>query len=156
MELGNNLLIYTTEIFESPLHVFGSPEVSIYCATSAPAADLVVKLICVRPSGEAIFISIGIARSRHLFGTHYAADTSQLWKFSLEPTSCVFSPGDRLRIEIASSAYPLYDRNPGNSTPPRLASSRNWQRSTQIIFHDEQRPSALHLPIVAPGKKAAR
>jgi putative CocE/NonD family hydrolase len=156
MELGNNLLTYTTDAFDAPLHVFGSPEVSLYCATSASSADLVVKLICVHLSGEASFICIGIARSSSLFGEDYSADAPQLWHFSLEPTSCVFAPGDRLRIEIASSAYPLYDRNPGNATPPRLASSWNWRRSTQIVFHDELRPSALHLPVITPRKENAR
>jgi hypothetical protein len=147
-ELGNNVLIYTSAALDRPMHVFGSPEVQLYCATSAPSSDIVVKLICVRPSDEAMFLCIGIARSKHLFAHEYSADTTHLWRFSLEPTSCVFAPGDRIRIEIASSAYPLYDRNPGTDIAPRLADSWNWQRSTQIIFHDPSRASAIHLPVV--------
>ncbi len=150
LELGNNVLVYTTSPLDTPMHVFGSPEVSIYFSTSAPASDLVVKLVCVRPDDEAVFICIGTARSKHLFKDSYRADTPQLWRFPLEPTSCVFRQGDRLRIEIASSAYPLYDRNPGNLTSPHLASPWNWQRSTQTVFHDASHPSALHLPIIEP------
>jgi len=146
LELGNNVLVYTTGPLEEPLHVFGTPRISLYCATSSESADMVVKLVCVRPSGEAMFVCIGIARSRHLFKS-YAADTQQHWEFPLEPTACVFGRGDCLRIEVASSAYPLYDRNPGNSSPPRFASAWNWQRSTQIVYHDALRPSALHLAI---------
>lgn len=156
LELGNNVLVYTTEPLTAPMHVFGSAEISLHCATSAAAADLAVKLVCVRPNGEANFICIGIARSNYLFGKEYAADTPQHWRFLLEPTSAVFNTGDRLRIEIASSAYPLYDRNPGNATPPRLASSWNWQRSTQILFHDKIRPSALHLPLIAQPREQTR
>lgn len=148
MELGNNVLVYTTRPMELPLHVFGSPEVALYCATSAEAADIVVKLICVRPNGDASFVCIGIARSRYLFREHYSADTPQLWRFALEPTSWMFDRGDRLRIEIASSAYPLYDRNGSSNTPASLASSWNWKRSTQMVFHDELRPSALHLSVI--------
>ncbi len=147
LELGNNLLVFTTAPLEAPMHIFGTPIVELHCATSAPSADLVAKLVCVRPSGEAIFLAIGIARSSMLFET-YAADTPQLWRFALAPTSCVFSAGDRLRLELASSAYPLYDRNPSTEGAPRLADSWNWARSTQTIFHDPARPSCLRLHVV--------
>jgi putative CocE/NonD family hydrolase len=147
MELGNNVVMYTTEPLETPLHVFGSVVVEIYFATSADEADLVVKLVCVHENGDAQFVCIGIARSRHLFGASYSAGEEHRWKFALEATSCVFAAGDRLRIEIASSAYPLYDRNPSTGISPRLADSWNWNRSTQTVFHDEDRPSAIYLPL---------
>jgi putative CocE/NonD family hydrolase len=147
LELGNNLLTYTTEPLTEPLHIFGSIKVSIHLTTSAPTADLAVKLIHLRPNNDAHFISIGIARSQHLFGPAYTPDQPHLWQFPLEPTSIVFAPGDRIRIEIASSAYPLYDRNPGTATPPHLADSWTWQRSTQILHHTPTHPSSIHLPI---------
>jgi putative CocE/NonD family hydrolase len=147
MELGNNVLVFTTSALEEPLHVFGSPLVELYCATSATSADLVAKLICLRLNGEAIFVAIGIARSGCLFD-EYAADTPRIWRFTLAPTSYIFAKGDYIRIEIASSAYPLYDRNPSTAVAPRLADSWNWQRSTQTIFHDPARPSCLRLHVV--------
>ena len=142
MELGNNLLVYTGAALEQALHVFGSPRVSVYAATSAGTADLVAKLICLKESGEAQFLCIGILRRRDL-----TPDVPSVWEFTLEPTSVMFFPGDRIRLEIASSAYPLYDRNPGTGVAPREADSWNWTRSTQSVFHDEGHPSALHLPI---------
>ncbi len=154
MELGNNVLVYTSPILIEPMHIFGSPEVQLHCSTSASSADFVVKLICVRPGGEANFVCIGIARSSHLFAHDYASDTPKLWRFRLEPTSCVFSAGDRIRIEIASSAYPLYDRNPGTDVAPRLADSWNWRRSTQIVFHEASRASAVYLPIIEPRQRS--
>ena len=146
MELGNHLLVYTSASLQAPLHVFGAVEVEIYCATSASHTDLVGKLLCVKPNEDAIFIAIGVARSSILFDS-YKADQVQRWCFSLEPTSCVFATGERLRLEIASCAYPLFDRNPGTAIAPRLADSWTWQRSTQSIYHDTDRPSAIHLPI---------
>jgi uncharacterized protein len=147
MELGNNLLVFTTAALAEKLHIFGSPMIELHCTTAATSADLVAKLICLRPTGEAIFLSIGIARSRRLF-EQYAADTPQLWRFALAPTSCIFAAGDAIRIEIASCAYPLYDRNPSTTIAPRLADSWNWKRSTQTIFHDLAHPSCLHLHVV--------
>jgi len=152
LELGNNVLVFTTSALEEPLHVFGSPLVELYCATSAVSADLVAKLICLRPNGEAIFAAIGIARSGYLF-EEYAVDAPQLWEFTLAPTSCIFAKGDCIRIEIASSSYPLYDRNPSTAVAPRLADSWNWQRSTQTIFHDSARPSCLRLHIVSARRQ---
>ena len=146
MELGNNLLVYTSATLEAPLHVFGAVELEVYFATSSAQADLVAKLVCVKPNGDASFIAIGIARSSSLFDS-YGVDEVQRWRFSLEPTSCVFALGERLRIEIASCAYPLFDRIPGTTIAPRLADSWTWQRSTQRIYHDVQRPSAIHIPI---------
>ncbi|HXX18233.1 MAG TPA: CocE/NonD family hydrolase, partial [Candidatus Acidoferrum sp.] len=148
LELGNNLLVYTTEPLASPLRVFGMPRVSLYCATSAAQTDFTAKLVRVRPSGAAELICIGVARSSWLFArSGYAADKVHHWQFDLEPTSCLFAAGDRIRLEIASSAFPLYDRNPGSGVPSCRATSWDWRRSTQIVFHTADRPSALHLPV---------
>jgi putative CocE/NonD family hydrolase len=155
LELGNNLLVYTGAPLDAPMHVFGSPEVELYVSTSTAAADLTAKLVCLQPNGEAMFVCVGIARSSHLFPDGYAADTPHLWRFQLEPTSWVFAAGDRLRIEIASSAYPLYDRNPGTGLAPRLADSWSWRRSTQMVFHDPVRRSAIHLPVIEPDEGGA-
>ena len=148
LELGNNLLVYTTEPLALPLRVFGIPRVSLYVATSASPTDFTAKLVRVRANGTAEFICIGIARSSWLFAkSGYAADKVHHWQFDLEPTSCLFAAGDRIRLEIASSAFPLYDRNPGTAVPSCRASAWDWKRSTQIVFHTSARPSALYLPV---------
>jgi putative CocE/NonD family hydrolase len=148
LELGNNLLIYTTEPLTCPLPILGAPRVVIYCATSSAYTDLTAKLVRVRQSGAAEFICIGIARSTWLFRkTGYAADTIHRWEFDLEPTSCAFAAGDCVRLEIASSAFPLYDRNPGSGVPSCRATSWDWQRSTQVVYHDHDHSSALYLPL---------
>jgi len=153
LELGNNLLIYTTSPLPGPLRIFGTPRVVIYCATSAAHTDLTAKMVRVRPDGAAEFICIGIARSAWLFRqTGYAADTIHRWEFDLEPTSCAFAVGDCVRLEIASSALPLYDRNPGSGVPSCRATSWDWQRSTQLVYHDRDHSSALYLPLCEPEK----
>ncbi len=141
LEQGNNLLVYTSAPLTEPLHVFGHPALTLYAQTSAPHADLTAKLILLKPSGEALFLSIGIVRSTH------SPDTPHLFNLQLDPTSVVFLPGDSIRLEIASSAYPLFDRNPSTAIPPRLASPWNWRRSTQTIHHTPELPSTLHLPL---------
>lgn len=150
LEMGNNLLVYTSAPLTAPVHVFGHPEVDIYCSTSAKCADLTAKLVRVTPQGRAEFICIGIARSSYLFrSSTYTADTIHRWRFTLEPTSCVFLPGESIRLEIAGSAFPLYDRNPSvPGVKPALAEPSNWRRSTQVILHEPGHASLLRLPIV--------
>jgi putative CocE/NonD family hydrolase len=153
LELGNNLLVYTTAPLTAPVHVFGHPEVEIYCSTSASCADLTAKLVRVTSHGRAEFVCIGIARSSYLFhGSGYAPDTVHCWRFALEPTSCVFFAGESIRLEIAGSAFPLYDRNPSVAgVKASVADAWNWRRSTHTVSHEPGRASLLRLPIVPEG-----
>jgi len=147
-EMSNSLLVYSTAPVATALHIFGQPRVTIYASTSATNADLTAKLVRVTTAGRAEFVCLGIARSSWLFrGSEYLADRMQRWHFTLEPTSVVLSPGETLRLEIASSAFPLYDRNPSTDVAPQDADPWNWKRSTQQVAHTAEYPSALHLPI---------
>jgi uncharacterized protein len=148
LELGNNVLVYTSEPLRQAMCVFGFPRVQLYCSSSGAHTDFTAKLVRVRPNSMAEFICIGIARSDRLFAeSNYAADKIHLWHFLLEPSSCRFEPGDRIRLEIASSAFPLYDRNPGTDVPSCRATSWDWKRSTQMVYHDSGCPSVLGLPM---------
>ena len=148
IELGNNLLVYSTEPLTDPLWIFGIPRIVLYAATSSRETDFTAKLVRARPDGAADFICMGIARSSYQFrDASYAADKIHAWDFSLDATSCRFDRGDRIRIEIASSAFPLYDRNPGSGVASGNATSWDWRRSTQIVHHTQESPSALYLPV---------
>jgi len=148
LELGNNLLVYTSDALTKPLWIFGTPRVSLYCSTSSDHTDFVAKLVRVRLDRVAEFICLGIARSSWLFAkSGYRSDTMHHWEFDLEPVSCRFGAGEHIRLEVASSAFPLYDRNPGSNVPSCRATSWDWRRSTQIVYHDRNRPSALYLPV---------
>jgi hypothetical protein len=148
IEMGNNLLIYTSPPVVRETAIFGHPCIALYAATSAPHADFTAKIVRVMPGRRADFLSIGIARSSWLFcDTNYVADAIRLWQFKLEPIAFVLAPGECLRLEIASSAFPLYDRNPSTDTPPQLADNWNWARSTQQVLHTAAHPSAVYLPI---------
>lgn len=148
LELGNNLLVYTTEAAREDIEVFGQPRIRLFAATSAEQADFTAKIVRVKADGRAEFLSIGIARSSWLFRrTEYLAHEVREWEFTLEPIAFALAPGERLRLEIASSAFPLYDRNPSNRTPPQLGDHWTWTRSTQQILHSADHLSALYLPV---------
>jgi uncharacterized protein len=148
MELGNNLLVYTSEPATQETVIFGQPRIVLWAATSAPCADFTAKILRVMDNQRAEFLSIGIARSTWLFrDAAYQADTIERWEFTLEPISFVLAQGECLRLEIASSAFPLYDRNPSSEAPPQLADNWSWTRSTHQVAHTAAYPSALFLPI---------
>jgi putative CocE/NonD family hydrolase len=148
VEMGNNVLVYTGPALAEALHVFGRPRLEVFVATSAECADVTAKLVRVTAAGRAEFVCMGVARSASLFGDAYEADAAQLWEFTLEPTSCVFAAGERVRLEIAGGAFPLYDRNPGVRGVKASAASRwNWARSTHRVFHEAGRASLLRLPV---------
>lgn len=152
LEMGNNLLVYTSAPAVRATEIFGQPRIVLYAATSAAHADFTAKIVRVTQNGRAEFISIGIARSSWLFrDAGYAADQVNAWKFTLEPTSFVLAGGERLRLEIASSAFPLYDRNPSTGVQPQNADNWNWGRSTQQVLHSAAHPSALYLPVNGKG-----
>jgi hypothetical protein len=148
LEMGNNLLVYTSEPMTRTTEIFGQPRVKLFATTTAVHADFTAKIVRVTTSRRAEFLSIGIARSSWLFrDSVYAANAIHAWEFTLEPTAFVLAPGERLRLEIASSAFPLYDRNPSTDIAPQLADNWSWARSTQQVLHTEEYPSALYLPI---------
>jgi putative CocE/NonD family hydrolase len=148
LELGNNLLVYTSPAVARDTEIFGQPRVRLFAATSAQHADFTAKLMRVKPGGRAEFLCIGIARNSWLFReTGYGADDIHEWEFSLEPIAFVLASEERLRLEIASSAFPLYDRNPSTATPPQLADNWTWARSTQRVLHTAMHPSAIFLPL---------
>jgi uncharacterized protein len=148
MELGNNLLVYTTEPAVRDMEVIGRPRVCVHAATSAAHADFTAKLVRVVPPGRAEFLCIGVARSSWLFrDANYAADEVHEWSFPLEPIAFVLRPGECLRLEIAGSAFPLYDRNPGTTVSPQLADEWSWTRCTQQVLHSPEHLSMVILPI---------
>ncbi len=148
LELGNNLLVYTSEPVTRNTEILGQPCVTLYASTSANCADFTAKIVRVAANGRAEFLSIGIARSSWMFAdSTFSPDEIHKWHFTLEPVAFELAVGERLRLEVASSAFPLYDRNPSTNVLPQLADHWNWSRATQQVAHTSVCPSALHLPL---------
>jgi putative CocE/NonD family hydrolase len=147
----NHVLVYTGSALTEKVHVFGIPRVRLHATSRLAQADLFVKLVRVLPDGRSLNVCHGIARGSWLFReTGHEPDAVTLWEFPLEPTDCVFAPGERIRITVSGSAFPLYDRNPGSDVPPHLATSWDWVQNQQQVVHDEVHPSSILLPL-APG-----
>jgi putative CocE/NonD family hydrolase len=111
-----------------------------------------LKLIDVWPDGYAERLSDGMVRARFREGMDHPAliETSRIYKYSIDGwnTCETFKKGHRIRVEISSSAFPKYDRNP--NTGEALGMTANTQPADQKIYHDGEHSSHVVLPIVPP------
>jgi putative CocE/NonD family hydrolase len=151
VERRRDVLVYSSAPLTQPIEVTGPIEVRVWAASSATDTDFTAKLVDVFPDGTARMLSDGILRARYRRGR-----TSPVLLTPGQPeeividtgaTSNLFAAGHRIRVEISSSNFPRFDRNP--NTGGTFGESAELLRAEQTIFHDAQRPSRIVLPIVA-------
>ncbi|MGN6848250.1 MAG: CocE/NonD family hydrolase [Sphingomicrobium sp.] len=163
-----DVLTYTGAPLNKAVHIMGQPQVDLFAATSGTDSDWVVKLIDVYPNdipegasqgakpsmaGYELPIGIEIFRGRYV---HDKAHPSALpsgkvveYKWNLPNVDHVFLPGHRIMVQVQSSLFPLYDRNPQTFVPNIFnAKAGDYRAATQSIYHGGSTPSALLLPIV--------
>lgn len=148
-----DVLVYTSDPLEEALEVTGHIELVLYASSSAPDTDFTGKLIDVAPDGTARTLTDGILRARYRNGFTAPelltpGEPVEL-RIDLLATSNVFLPGHRIRLEISSSNFPRFDRNP--NTGASFATDAELRVARQTIYHDAQRPSHLVLPVVPPS-----
>jgi putative CocE/NonD family hydrolase len=155
-------LTYSTGPLTAPLRVSGVPEVHLYASTSGTDSDWVVKLIDVYPDsyappltmdGYELPISLDIFRGRYRtsFEHPQALQPNEpfLFRFDLPAVNHVFQPGHRIMVQVQSTLYPLYDRNPQTFVQNIFdAQPADYQKATQRIWHTPGAVSFLSLPVV--------
>jgi len=142
---GNNLLVYSARL-EKALRVAGAPRCRLFVRSTAPDTAFVARLSRVTPAGAAIFLSLGAARLRD--GAARPDGSTEL-VVALDDTCCRFEAGDVLRLDVASSAFPMLALHPNTlASPNRVASPAEFRRARQVVYHDAGRPSALELPVL--------
>jgi putative CocE/NonD family hydrolase len=145
-----DVLVYTTAPLKKDVEVTGPITVTLYAASSARDTDFVAKLDDVYPDGTSMLIEYGVQRARYRDSeTHPTLiEPGRTYRYNIHvwPTSNLFKAGHRIRIEISSSNFPMYDRNP--NTGHAFAQDTALQIADQTIFHDDDHPSSVTLPIV--------
>jgi putative CocE/NonD family hydrolase len=139
-EKRRDVLVYSSAPLERDLEVTGPLSVTLWVATSAPATDFTAKLVDVHPDGTARAINDGILRGRFVPGqtTEIAID--------MGATSNVFHAGHRIRLDITSSNFPRFDRNP--NTGEAFGEATQLRRAAQAVYHDTAHASRLMLPVI--------
>lgn len=157
-----DVAVFTSEILTAPVKISGEPIVNLVASTSGTDSDWVVKVIDLYPDevagqpnmgGYQLMISADVLRGRYResFETAkpIAANTPLLYRFALPTANHVFLPGHRLMVQIQSSWFPLYDRNPQTFVPNIFwAKPGDYRKATQKIYHAPGKASFIELPLV--------
>jgi putative CocE/NonD family hydrolase len=152
-------LAFTSEVLTAPVKISGQPVASLTASTSGTDSDWVVKVIDVYPDevagqpamgGYQLMISADIFRGRYRESLEspkaIAADKPLLYKFNLPTANHVFLPGHRIMVQVQSSWFPLYDRNPQTFVQNIFwAKPEDYKKATQRVYHT----SFVELPVVA-------
>lgn len=145
-----DVLIYTSDVLPADMEVTGPISCKLFAASSAPDTDFTAKLVDVRPNGYAQNIAEGVirARFRESLSSPILITPEKVYEYTIDlwATSHVFKAGHRLRLEISSSNFPRYDRNP--NTGHDFGVDVELQPAQQTIFHDNRYPSHLILPVI--------
>jgi len=157
-----DVLSYTSAPLKTSLTISGAPLVNLYASTSGTDADWIVKLIDVYPDevpsqpemgGYQLPIAMDILRGRYRDSLEHPsaipANEVQRYRFALPNANHVFLPGHRVMVQIQSSWFPLYDRNPQTYvTNIFYAKPGDYQKATQRVYHAPGAASTLELPVV--------
>jgi len=154
VETRSDVLVYSSPPLKRPLEVTGPIRVLLYVSTSQPDTDFTAKLVDVFPDGRAINLTDGILRLRYRESLErpVLARPGQVYAIAIDAgvTSNEFGKGHRIRLEVSSSNFPRFDRNPNTGRP--VADEKELRRASQTVFHDRLRASHVVLPVVgAPG-----
>jgi putative CocE/NonD family hydrolase len=157
-----DVLAFTSDVLTAPVKISGQPVANLVAATSGTDSDWVVKLIDVYPDevagqaemgGYQLMVSADIFRGRYRdsFETPraLAPDAPLLYRFALPTANHVFLPGHRMMVQVQSSWFPLYDRNPQSFVPSIFqAKPEDFRRAVQRVYHAPGVESFVELPLV--------
>jgi putative CocE/NonD family hydrolase len=165
-----DVMTYQTEVLKAPVRVSGAPIADIVAKTTGTDGDFVVKVIDVYPSEYATDpkmggyqwpIAMDILRGRYRDDPAnpkpIPAGKVQEYKFRLPTVNHVFQPGHRIMIQVQSSLFPVYDRNPQKYVPNIFyAKKGDYQKATVTIMRGGATPSRVLLPVVQVDQSAMK
>ena len=145
-----DILVYTSDVLESDLEAVGPVYLTLCVTSSALDTDFTAALVDVYPDGRAIGLTDGILRMRYRNGFErpelLEPGAAYEIEIDLVAVANVFKAGHRLQIEISSSNFPRFDRNPNNGGPVASATSADFQKARQQVLHGLNNHSFLTLP----------
>ena len=152
IETRSDVLCYTSDPLPEPLEVTGPITVELYASSSALDTDFTAKLVDVCPCGCVRNLTDGIQRARYRkSGSHESFLTPgevEKYVIDLWATSNLFQTGHQIRVEISSSNFPRFDRNPNHGGVNATATRADCQPAMQCVFHDSEYPTRITLPLV--------
>jgi hypothetical protein len=157
-----DVLVFVSDVLREPLKISGQPIANLVASTSGTDSDWVVKLIDVYPDqvapqtdmgGYQLMVAADVFRGRYRESLEkpkaITPNEPLLYKFALPTSNHVFLPEHRIMVQVQSSWFPLYDRNPQKFIPNIFwAKEGDFQKATQRVYHSPAHASFVDLPLV--------
>jgi hypothetical protein len=157
-----DVVAFVSDVLNAPVKISGEPVANLVASTSGTDSDWVVKVIDVYPDevagqpamgGYQLMVSADIFRGRYRESLETAkpivAGKPLLYRFALPTANHVFLPGHRIMVQVQSSWFPLYDRNPQTFVPNIFwAKPGDYQKAVQRLYHAAGQASFIELPVV--------
>jgi putative CocE/NonD family hydrolase len=157
-----DVAVFTSDVLTTPVKISGDPIANLVASTSGTDSDWVVKLIDVYPDevagrpemgGYQLMVAADVFRGRYRESLEVpkalASNTPLPYKFALPTANHVFLPGHRIMVQVQSSWFPLYDRNPQTFVPNIFwAKPADYVKATQRVYHAPGQASFIELPLV--------
>jgi putative CocE/NonD family hydrolase len=150
VEQRDDVLVYTTAPLTEAIEVTGPVKMVLYASSTAKDTDFTAKLVDVHPDGKAYNLCDGIirARWRKSRSKPELIEPGKTYRYEIDlwVTSNLFKQGHKIRVEISSSNFPRFDRNPNSGLP--FGTDTKLHRATQTILHGGDNPSHILLPVI--------
>jgi uncharacterized protein len=150
VEMREDVLCYSSKIFDQPMDIVGPVILRLYAASNARDTDFMAKLIDVFPDGRSMLVCEGCRRARFRLGfdreVFLKPGAVEEYEINLAHTAWRVKPGHRLRVHVTSSNFPHLDRN--MNTGNAIGDDAEGIIAEQTIFHDERRASRLELYVL--------
>jgi len=150
VERRDDVLVYTSAPLAEDVQICGPIKAHLFAGSSARDTDFMMRLLDVWPNGYAQRLTDGMVRARFREGMERQTliEPGRVYEYSIDlwNTCQTFKQGHAIRVEVASTAFPKYDRNPNTGEP--LGMSKRLEVAQQKVYHDRERASYVLLPIV--------
>lgn len=150
IEKRGDILVYTSDFLTKDIEVTGPVKVVLHASSDCVDTDFIAKLIDVFPDGRSIPVAEGIVRARYResLSAPKLLKPGEVYEFTIDMvgTSNAFLKGHRIRVDITSSHFPQFDRNPNTGEP--FGTTANIKVATQTIHHSGARASHIVLPVI--------
>jgi len=150
VELRRDVLVYSTDPLVRPMEICGPLSVRLFAASSARDTDWATKVLAVRPDGFVLRLNDGVVRARFRkgFDREVLLEPGAVEEYQVDNWStCIrLGAGWRLRLEVASHAFPKFDRNLQTGGP--IGKESRGVVADQTVYHDAARASYLLVPVV--------
>ncbi len=150
IEDRSDVLVYDSGPLEHDLEITGPVKMELYASSSSVDTDFTAKLVDVRPDGYAHNLQDGIIRARYRTSAAQPSfiEPGRVYRYTIDlgSTSHVIKAGHRIRLDVSSSNFPRFDRNPNTGAP--LGVDSRLESARQTIHHSAAFPSRVILPII--------